>query len=88
MPASTADIAKWMIAHGYVTGHGDTVEQLLAELVAGVREQCANSHYAMKGALEEVMEWISGWDPTFIHDEEWPATRDRALAALRLSKEI
>jgi hypothetical protein len=25
-------LAKWMIRHGYATGHGDTVESLLAEL--------------------------------------------------------
>jgi len=25
-------LARWMIAHGYATGHGDTVEGLLEEL--------------------------------------------------------
>lgn len=25
-------LAQWMIGHGYATGHGDTVEDLLAEL--------------------------------------------------------
>ncbi len=25
-------LAQWMIQHGYATGHGDTMEDLLAEL--------------------------------------------------------
>ena len=29
-------LANWMIAHGYATGHGDTAEDLLSELVAQV----------------------------------------------------
>lgn len=34
-------LADWMIAHGYVTGHGDTAEDLLAELVAQVSSAAA-----------------------------------------------
>lgn len=34
-------VARWMIAHSYATGHGDTIEDLLAELVGHEREQCA-----------------------------------------------
>ena len=30
-------VAEWMIRHGYATGHGDTVEDLLAELVARLK---------------------------------------------------
>ena len=30
-------VAEWMIRHGYATGHGDTVEDLLAELVAHLK---------------------------------------------------
>jgi hypothetical protein len=36
-----AVIADWMIANGYPTGHGDTADDLLRELVAGERERCA-----------------------------------------------
>jgi hypothetical protein len=31
-------LATWMIAQGYATGHGDTIEQLLDELRWQVRE--------------------------------------------------
>jgi hypothetical protein len=30
--AATESVALWMIAHGYATGHGDTVEDMLSEL--------------------------------------------------------
>jgi hypothetical protein len=33
-------LAAWMIAQGYATGHGDTIEQLLDELRWQVREAC------------------------------------------------
>jgi hypothetical protein len=36
---ATRVIADWMIAHGYVTGHGDTVDALLSELVSSAREE-------------------------------------------------
>ena len=32
-------VAQWMIARGYATGHGDTVEDLLKELDWQVREE-------------------------------------------------
>ena len=34
------------------------------------------------GALQEVMEWISEWDPNFASDDKWPIARDAALAAI------
>jgi hypothetical protein len=27
-------VARWMIEHSYVTGHGDTLDDLLQELIA------------------------------------------------------
>jgi hypothetical protein len=30
-------VAAWMIANGYVTGHGDTLDDLLKELVLQAR---------------------------------------------------
>ena len=33
-------------------------------------------------ALKDVMGWITAWNPNFEHDDEWPATRDKANAAL------
>lgn len=34
-----AKVAEWMIEHGYATGHGDTVEDLLKELEWQIRER-------------------------------------------------
>ena len=32
----TEMVARWMISHGYSTGHGDTVDDLLSELVGQI----------------------------------------------------
>lgn len=32
-------IAQWMITHSYATGHGDTIEDLLSELIGQVRAE-------------------------------------------------
>ena len=37
--AEREKLAAWMMAQGYATGHGDTVEDLLQELDWQVREQ-------------------------------------------------
>ena len=37
---------------------------------------------ALLDALIEVMEWIGAWNPNFDHDDEWPASRDKARAAI------
>jgi hypothetical protein len=37
--AEREKVAAWMIARGYATGHGDTIEELLQELDWQVREQ-------------------------------------------------
>ena len=36
----------------------------------------------LKDALIEVLVWIDGWDPNFIYDDEWSATRERVQKAL------
>ena len=33
-------------------------------------------------ALEEVMEWIDNWEPSFIDDDEWDATKTKVDAAI------
>lgn len=35
--SATGEIAAWMVMRGYATGHGDTIEDLLAELVGQCR---------------------------------------------------
>lgn len=37
--AEREKVAEWMIEHGYATGHGDTVEDLLKELEWQIRER-------------------------------------------------
>jgi len=36
-------VAQWMIQHGYATGHGDTIEDLLNELSWQIVDSCATS---------------------------------------------
>ena len=35
-------VAEWMMAKGYATGHGDSVEDLLTELELQIRERQRN----------------------------------------------
>lgn len=67
-------VAQWMISRGYATGHGDTIEDLLAELdqqlfenwnssvmkvVAYEREACANvADVALLGAERHLRERV------------------------------
>lgn len=37
-------------------------------------------------ALEEVSQWIDGWSPPFIYDDEWPETAHKIKAALEKVK--
>jgi hypothetical protein len=39
---ATETLALWMMGHGYATGHGDTIEDMLAELGAQIKEQAAS----------------------------------------------
>jgi Mg2+/Co2+ transporter CorB len=39
--AAREKLAAWMIEHSYATGHGDTAEDLLKELVGQVRDAAA-----------------------------------------------
>lgn len=36
-------VARWMIQHGYSTGHGDSIEDLLEELEWQIRESERNA---------------------------------------------
>jgi hypothetical protein len=36
----------------------------------------------LQKVLTNVMEWINNWDPNFVQDEEWGATRDEVRAVL------
>lgn len=39
-------VAQWMIKHGYATGHGDTIEDMLGELEAQAKEKRDGNHPA------------------------------------------
>ncbi|MDE2471081.1 MAG: hypothetical protein KGL35_20635 [Bradyrhizobium sp.] len=39
--ASSEQVARWMISNGYATGHGETIEDMLAELEAQAKERGA-----------------------------------------------
>lgn len=41
----------------------------------------------LREALSETLEWIKLWEPNFIYDDEWQATRDKIDAALSKGKE-
>lgn len=36
-----------------------------------------------KNCLCIVNEWIAGWSPSFVSDDEWPEDRDRIMAAIK-----
>jgi hypothetical protein len=37
----------------------------------------------LREVLTEVQQWIKNWDPSFIHDDEWPATAQKIEEALK-----
>ncbi len=41
MPLPRETLARWMMERGYATGHGDSIEDLLAELDWQIKEQIA-----------------------------------------------
>ena len=54
--------AAWMIARGYATGHGDSVEDLLQELDWQIREQ---EREACAKACEQIANELSNCSPSF-----------------------
>ena len=54
-------VAQWMMAQGYATGHGDTLENLLAEIEWQIEDRIKNiirtkTTYVMKNDLAESVE--------------------------------
>ena len=74
-------VAAWMIAQGYATGHGDTIEDLLEELRWQVRE---SEREACALVCEEVLEHYRGTDmgkhAELVGDECAAAIRARSQA--------
>jgi len=46
------------------------------------RDRANAENERLREALTSVMTWIDNWDPNFSQDDDWPADRDRARAAL------
>ena len=71
-------VAQWMIARSYATGHGDTVEDLLKELVQSVREE-------ERELCAQVCEFMRPSKPEF--DERYYAGCTDSAAAIRARRE-
>lgn len=64
----TAVVANWMIENGYITGHGDTVADLLNELVEQARME-QNTGGDETSAVKAIQDWGSDNGYTFVHSE-------------------
>ena len=74
-------VAQWMIQQGYVTGHGDTIEDLLKELEWQILE---NWHRAMVNSMKAECEACAKVA------DDWPNGRDDVCliaAAIRARNE-
>ena len=59
--AEREKLAAWMMAQGYATGHGDTVEDLLKELEWQIEERIKNEREACAKVCEELRDdWLRG----------------------------
>jgi hypothetical protein len=56
---TTEAVAQWMIANGYATGHGDTVEDLLRELTWQIGERISAEREACAKIADDA---AAGWD--------------------------
>ena len=56
--AEREKVAAWMMARGYATGHGDTIEDLLKELEWQIRE---SEREACAKACEQISNELSAW---------------------------
>lgn len=52
--AEREKVAQWMITRSYATGHGDTTEDLLAELAWQIQEQWERIEIAEREACREI----------------------------------
>ena len=52
-------LAQWMMAKGYATGHGDTIEDLLQELDWQIEESVRNEREACAKVVED---YCGAWD--------------------------
>jgi len=75
-------LAQWMMAHGYATGHGDSIEDLLQELEWQIAENwtrgMVNGVQAEREACAKVCE-----DLVLAHPGRADLTADQCAAAIR-----
>ena len=64
-------LAKWMIKHGYATGHGETMEDLLEELEWQIAERSQRAAEVEREACAALCESMSGpieiYNPEYVH---------------------
>lgn len=52
--SSIGKLASWMMQHGYATGHGESVDDLLAELTWQIEEKIEMEREACAKILDEM----------------------------------
>ena len=52
--SSIGKLASWMMQHGYATGHGESVDDLLAELTWQIEEKIEMEREACAKVLDEM----------------------------------
>lgn len=60
MTDAREDVANWMMQHSIATGHGDTLDDLLTELVAHCAERALSVTANRYGEQSE--DWQTGFD--------------------------
>ena len=80
-------LAAWMIKRGYATGHGDTIEDLLAELDWQIKERIAIEREECAKVAETVYEDKKQDDIYWGIPEAVKAIRERALTKLNKAAE-
>ena len=55
-------LVRWMMQHGYATGHGDSIEELLIELKWQINERISILAAAEREACAKVLDEMAGKD--------------------------
>jgi len=70
---------------GYLTGGGHGALGLTDDEALRIQAEVGRLIAAapdLLEALRQVMDWIDSWDPSFIHDDDWPETAHHIRAAI------
>jgi hypothetical protein len=67
-----------MIAHGYATGHGDTVEDMLVELEAQAKERGGVEVESLRRVLMEFASFVAFYRRVYMDTQTRPTAGDEA----------